>query len=154
MEKKNTDGLRKEMMDSPDLTQFLSSNQEQFVSNSVADLLIRLFEQKHISKAALAKQAGMSEIYLHQIFAGRLPATGCSACATDWTQAWRKRRSCCGSAGWRSSIRSGNGTPSSITGCFTGSLCSRSTTGCLTKTKKPCSDRMHTPGFLTLQIIT
>ena len=71
MEKKNTDGLRKEIMDSPDLTQFLSSNQEQFVSNSVADLLIRLFEQKHISKAALAKQAGMSEIYLHQIFAGR-----------------------------------------------------------------------------------
>ena len=58
MKKKNTDGLQQELMDSPDLTQFLSQNQEQF-------------EKKNISKAALAKQSGMSEIYLHQIFAGR-----------------------------------------------------------------------------------
>ena len=48
MKKKNTDNLQQEMMNAPDLNQFLS-----------------------ISKAALAKQAGMSEIYLHQIFAGR-----------------------------------------------------------------------------------
>ena len=71
MKKKNTDGLQQELMDSPDLNQFLSQNQEQFENKSVAELLNRLFEKKHISKAALAKQAGMSEIYLHQIFAGR-----------------------------------------------------------------------------------
>ena len=71
MKKKNTDGLQQELMDSPDLSQFLSQNQEQFENKSVAELLNRLFEKKHISKAALAKQAGMSEIYLHQIFAGR-----------------------------------------------------------------------------------
>ena len=59
------------VVDSPDLSQFLSQNQEQFENKSVAELLNRLFEKKHISKAALAKQAGMSEIYLHQIFAGR-----------------------------------------------------------------------------------
>ena len=58
-------------MDSPDLTQFLSRNQEQFVNRSVAESLNRLLQQKNISKAALAKQSGMSEIYLHQIFAGR-----------------------------------------------------------------------------------
>ena len=58
MKKKNTDGLQQELMDSPDLTQFLSQNQEQFVN-------------KNMAKAALAKQSGMSEIYLHQIFAGR-----------------------------------------------------------------------------------
>ena len=58
MKKKNTDGLQQELMDSPDLTQFLSQNQEQFVNKNVAE-------------AALAKQSGMSEIYLHQIFAGR-----------------------------------------------------------------------------------
>ena len=58
-------------MDSPDLTQFLSQNQEQFVNKNVAELLNHLFEKKNISKAALAKQSGMSEIYLHQIFAGR-----------------------------------------------------------------------------------
>ena len=71
MDKKNTDGLRQELMDSTDLSQFLSRNQEQFVDKSVAELLNHLFEKKNISKAVLAKQAGMSEIYLHQIFAGR-----------------------------------------------------------------------------------
>ena len=71
MDKKNTDGLRQELMDSTDLSQFLSRNQEQFVDTSVAELLNHLFEKKNISKAVLAKQAGMSEIYLHQIFAGR-----------------------------------------------------------------------------------
>ena len=71
MDKKNTDGLQQELTDSTDLSQFLSRNQEQFVDKSVAELLNHLFEKKNISKAALAKQAGMSEIYLHQIFAGR-----------------------------------------------------------------------------------
>ena len=71
MKKKNTDGLQQELMDSPDLTLFLSQNQEQFVNKSVSELLNNLFEEKNLSKAALAKKAGMSEIYLHQIFAGR-----------------------------------------------------------------------------------
>ena len=70
MKKKNTDGLQQELMDSPDLTLFLSQNQEQFVNKNVAELLNHLFEEKNISKAALAKKAGVSEIYLHQIFAG------------------------------------------------------------------------------------
>jgi len=52
MKKKNTDGLQQELMDSPDLSQFLSQNQEQFENKSVAELLNRLFEKKHISKAA------------------------------------------------------------------------------------------------------
>ena len=38
MKKKNTDGLQQELMDSPDLTQFLSQNQEQFVNKNVAEL--------------------------------------------------------------------------------------------------------------------
>ena len=71
MEKKNTDNLQQELMNAPDLNQFLSQNQKQFVNPNVAELLNRLFERKNISKASLAKQAGMSEIYLHQIFAGR-----------------------------------------------------------------------------------
>ena len=71
MEKKNTDNLQQELMNAPDLNQFLSQNQKQFVNTNVAESLNRLFERKNISKASLAKQAGMSEIYLHQIFAGR-----------------------------------------------------------------------------------
>lgn len=71
MKKKDTDDLQQELMNSSDLTQFLSKNTEQFVDKSVTEALNQLFLRKNISKAALAKQAGMSEIYLHQIFAGR-----------------------------------------------------------------------------------
>lgn len=71
MKKKNTDNLRQELMDAPDLTQFLTQNQELFVNTSVSELLNQLLKRKNISKAVLAKQSGMSEIYLHQIFAGR-----------------------------------------------------------------------------------
>ena len=87
MKKKNTDGLQQELMDSPDLTLFLSQNQEQFVNKSVSELLNHLFEKKNISKAALAKKAGMSEIYLHQI-----PETVCCACATVWKPVSKKPR--------------------------------------------------------------
>ena len=38
MKKKNTDGLQQQLMDSPDLTQFHSQNQEQFVNKNVAEL--------------------------------------------------------------------------------------------------------------------
>ena len=62
MKKKNTDNLQQEMMNAPDLNQFLSRNQESFVNASVSELLNQLFERKNISKAALAKQAGMSDL--------------------------------------------------------------------------------------------
>lgn len=71
MEKKNTDDLRQELMQEPDLERFLSENREQFCDESLTESLNRLFQKKNISKAALAKRAEMSEVYLHQIFAGR-----------------------------------------------------------------------------------
>ncbi|MDD6032749.1 MAG: helix-turn-helix transcriptional regulator [Oscillospiraceae bacterium] len=71
MDKKNTDDLQQELMESSNLNRFLSENQTQFSNESVAEILNDLFKKKNISKAQLAKQAGMSEIYLHQIFAGR-----------------------------------------------------------------------------------
>ena len=58
-------------MQAPNLDRFLSTNREQFSNESLVESLNRLLGEKHISKAALAKQAGMSEVYLHQIFAGR-----------------------------------------------------------------------------------
>lgn len=71
MKEKNTDNLQQALMDSPDLDHFLADYQNQFVDESVPDILSKLFAEKDISKAALAKQSGMSEIYLHQIFAGK-----------------------------------------------------------------------------------
>ena len=67
MERRNTDDLRSELMDAPDLTTFLAANEDNFSSASAVARLNEMLEKKGLSKAALA----MSEIYLHQIFAGR-----------------------------------------------------------------------------------
>ena len=68
---KNTDDLRQELMESPDLDQFLTDNQEDFDGGRTGEMLNTLFQKHRISKAALARLSGMSEVYLHQVFAGR-----------------------------------------------------------------------------------
>lgn len=69
--KKETDDLKQELMDSESLEQFLFKNEESFASENVSDILLRLFNRCELTKADLARHAGMSEIYLHQIFGGR-----------------------------------------------------------------------------------
>lgn len=71
MKRKDTGDLQQDMMAQADLNKFLSENRENFQRNTVPELLQALFEKKDLSKAVLAKQAGMSEVYLHQVFAGR-----------------------------------------------------------------------------------
>ena len=68
---KDTDSLQQELMNAPDLDQFLSENRDNFNGGSIQKLLNVLFQKRNISKAALAKRSGMSEVYLHQVFAGR-----------------------------------------------------------------------------------
>ena len=68
---KDTNNLRQELMEAANLDKFLSENQENFNSGNVCDLLNQLFLKRKLSKAALAKQSGMSEVYLHQVFSGR-----------------------------------------------------------------------------------
>ena len=71
MENKNTDNLRQELMQSSNIDEFLSSNKENFIDESIPEILNRLLTEKNITKAVLAKHSGISEVYLHQIFAGR-----------------------------------------------------------------------------------
>lgn len=71
MERKNTDDLRQEIIETSDLDEFLSENSENFNSESASDLLNSLLAEKNISKAAIAKKSGISEVYLHQIFSGK-----------------------------------------------------------------------------------
>ena len=59
------------MMEHANLDHFLAENRENFQNSTVPELLLQMIEKKGISKAVLAKQAGMSEVYLHQVFAGR-----------------------------------------------------------------------------------
>lgn len=71
MIKKDTSELQNSMMEHTNLDRFLTENRENFQNNTVPELLLHMIEKKGISKAVLAKQAGMSEVYLHQVFAGR-----------------------------------------------------------------------------------
>ena len=71
MSDKTTSDLRQELMEDNSIDTYLQGNAALFVNQDVVALLTELYEQKHLTKAALARQAGMSEVYLHQVFAGR-----------------------------------------------------------------------------------
>ena len=68
---KNTNDLQEALMEAPDLNRFLDENRENFNNTSVADSLNQMILKQRISKSALARQSGMSEVYLHQVFSGR-----------------------------------------------------------------------------------
>lgn len=81
MIKKNTDDLQNELSVSDSLTRFLSANREQFVPMDFAGMLQDLFQRSGLSKAALAKRAGTSEVYLYQLFSGeRTPSRDRTLC--------------------------------------------------------------------------
>ncbi len=71
MENKTTDDLSQSLMDEASIDSYLRDNQPFFAYQSIAELLTELYQKKNFSKAALARKAGMSEVYLHQVFAGR-----------------------------------------------------------------------------------
>ena len=71
MKRKNTDQLLKELMDSNDLSRVLSDNSACFRKSDLPHGLQALFDQQDMSKSALAKASGISEVYLHQVFSGR-----------------------------------------------------------------------------------
>ncbi len=75
MESKNTDELRQALLDASDLDKFLKENDEQFSRQDVTELLNEIFDKRDINKSNLAKRAGMSNVYLHQVFSGRRNAS-------------------------------------------------------------------------------
>ena len=71
MERKSTGQLNQELMQASSLGEYVSENRDAFSEQAVSQLLSELYEKKSISQAALARRAGMSEVYLHQVFSGR-----------------------------------------------------------------------------------
>ena len=71
MKDKTTSDLSNELMREASIESYLNDNRPFFSDKSIAELLTALYEKKTISKAALARKAGMSEVYLHQVFSGR-----------------------------------------------------------------------------------
>ena len=66
MKRKNTDQLLKELMDSNDLSRVLSDNSACFREGDLPHGLQALFDQQDMSKSALAKASGISEVYLQE----------------------------------------------------------------------------------------
>ena len=71
MREKSTDDLNQELMEQASLDQYITDNEAYFVETDLTWVLAKLYEKCGFSKAELARRAGMSEVYLHQVFSGR-----------------------------------------------------------------------------------
>ena len=71
MQEKSTDDLKQELMEQANLDQYITENEAYFVETDLTEVLTELYEKCGLSKAELARRAGMSEVYLYQVFAGR-----------------------------------------------------------------------------------
>ena len=71
MKENSTLDLSRGLMCESNLDAYLSRNQSVFCDEDVIIFLNQLYQRTDLSKAALARQAGMSEVYLHQVFSGR-----------------------------------------------------------------------------------
>ena len=71
MWEKSTDDLNQELMAQPNLDQYLTENEGYWRHTDISVFLTRLHEGSGLSKAELARRAGISEVYLHQVFSGR-----------------------------------------------------------------------------------
>ena len=68
MKKMSTNDLRKALTEAANIESFLMENEQEFTSKEVSEMLLDLFSKKRLSKSTLAKEAGISDVYLHQIF--------------------------------------------------------------------------------------
>lgn len=146
MENKTTDDLSQALMSEPDLDSYLRENQPFFAGQSIAELLALYHERTNLSKAALARKAGMSEVYLHTRSlpdGGIRHGTACSVCAWAWRPLWRRLSGCSSWPAMLRSIPDSNGTPSSAMASCTTWPWGRSTTNCSPRTKKPCIELLE-----------
>ena len=74
-EEKSTDELRRELMEESDIGKYITENQELLVDADIKALLAQIYRRDPIPKSELAERAGMSEVYVHQVFSGRRKAS-------------------------------------------------------------------------------
>lgn len=71
MKRRTTDDLNTELMQANSLKKFLYDNDQFFSPKDFPRLLNEKMQECNVSKSELAKAAGMSEVYLHQLLSGR-----------------------------------------------------------------------------------
>ena len=67
----HTSDLETQLSSSSSLDDFLEENEASFVDSDFVSFLCRIFDEQGLSKAALAKRSGTSDVYLHQLFSGK-----------------------------------------------------------------------------------
>ena len=78
---KSTKQLQEELTSAPDLGLFLRENESSFQNVQFSDRIQEMFVKSGLSKSALAKRAGTSDVYLYQIFSGaRIPSRDKTLC--------------------------------------------------------------------------
>ena len=71
MKGKTTGELLEELMEPGSFSSYLSRNREQMLHPNVGRELDKLCRGQKLSKAAVARRSGVSEVYLHQVRAGK-----------------------------------------------------------------------------------
>lgn len=71
MKGKTTGELLEELMELGSFSSYLSRNREQMLHPNVGRELDKLCRGQKLSKAAVARRSGVSEVYLHQVLAGK-----------------------------------------------------------------------------------
>ncbi len=71
MANRSTDEMNTELIRADDLEKVLEENKDSFAPDGFPKLLKTYIRDKKINKASLAKDSGMSSVYLHQILSGR-----------------------------------------------------------------------------------
>lgn len=71
MKGKPTGELLEELMAPGSFSSYLSRNREQMLHPNVGRELDKLCRGQKLSKAAVARRSGVSEVYLHQVLAGK-----------------------------------------------------------------------------------
>lgn len=148
MKKSSTLDLSRGLMSEPNLDAYLAQNQSDFSDEDMTGFLNRLYQRIAVSKATLARQAGMSEVYLHQVFSGRRrPSRDRLLClCISWTPRWRRSSRYSREAPTLRSTPGTSGTPLSAMGFSMALLWKRSMRSWPRNRSSPCSDRVRTAG--------
>lgn len=69
---KQTDELLKELGNTTDINQYLSTNRDELIEQNVAKYLNELLEKKdNLTKSKIVKSTSLSESYIYEIFGGK-----------------------------------------------------------------------------------
>ena len=71
---KDTEDLQRDLFRGQAIEAFVRENEDRFVEPAPGPMMERMYQarkERSVTKAELARRAGMSDVYLHQVFSGK-----------------------------------------------------------------------------------